>query len=58
MARNTNTVGGRMNTLHDDMAIMGVVDFFLWAQETHPEVLANLMSGFKGHRKQLLEEEE
>lgn len=47
-----------MNTLHDDMAIMGVVDFFLWAQKTHPKVIGNLMSGFKANRKQLLEEEE
>lgn len=58
MARNTNTVGGRMKTFTDEMAIAGVVDFFVWAKKTHPEVIGNLMSGFKSYRKQLLEEEE
>ena len=58
MARNPNTVGGRMKTFTDEMAMTGIIDFFLWAQKTHPEVMANLASGFKRYRKQLKEEQE
>ena len=58
MARNPNKVGGRMKTFTDEMATGIVFEFMLWAQKTHPEVIVNLMSGFKAHRKQLLEESE
>ena len=58
MARNTNTVGGRMKTVTDDMVIAGAIDFLMWARKTHPEVVANLASGYKRYRKQLKEEEE
>jgi hypothetical protein len=47
-----------MRTFTDTMATEIVFEFMIWAQKTHPKVLANLMSGFKTHRKQLLEEEE
>ena len=58
MARNPNTVGGRMKTVTDDMVIAGAIDFLVWAQKTHPEVVANLASGYKRYRKQLKEEQE
>ena len=47
-----------MKTFTDEMASGIVFEFMLWAQKTHPEVIANLMSGFKKYRKQLKEEEE
>tara|TARA_R100001463_G_scaffold20843_6_gene50616 strand:- start:9802 stop:9927 length:126 start_codon:yes stop_codon:yes gene_type:complete len=38
--------------------IMSIVDFFVWSKKTHPQVIANLMSGYKKFREQLKEEEE
>ena len=46
MARNPNTVGGRMRNAEKDVQDFAV-DFLMWARETHPVVLARLMEAYK-----------
>ncbi len=46
MARNTNTVGGRMRNAEKDVEEFAV-DFMLWARKTHPTVLIGLMEAYK-----------